>query len=198
MKKISRVELNLIIHRKLMHKATDERAETLNDVYQTLFKCGYVKSKLGFKNILIDTISEDFSTDSRAERLKDDIEFWYKQTDAQQNLNTTHKLTITEDGKKRLSDLANALKLDYTDFVNRASSANFANIDKFSKNKVCGIILYIQQYFDTDKEWRSAAADSIGYSTQYVSKKSEAKAKINELVDDYKNKNSVINVNKLA
>ena len=62
-------------------------------------------------------------------------------------------------------------------------------MNNFSKNKICGIILFIQGRIKTDKEWKKAAAESIGYSTQYVSKKSNSKQAIQELLDNYNNQN---------
>lgn len=183
MKSISRVKLNLIIHRDLLHKCTDARVEMLDGLYKQLSKDDVFKSKLGFKNILIDTISEDFSTDSRAERLKDDIEYWYQNSDAQQI-----KLAITRTDEELLYNLAQALKIDYVDLLNSVKSANFSSLKEkgFSKNEMCGIIFFIQGRIDTaDKEWKIAAAASIGYSVKYVSSKSNNKQKIQERLGEY-------------
>lgn len=180
MNSISRVKLNLIIHRDLLHKCTDARVEMLDGLYKQLSKDDVFKSKLGFKKKLIDTINEDFSHYPQIESLKEDVEYWYQHSDAQQI-----KLTITEQDKQLLYNLAQALKIDYADLLNSVSSANFSSLKDFSKNKICGIILFIQGRIKTDKEWKKAAAESIGYSTQYVSKKSNSKQTIQELLDNY-------------
>lgn len=180
MKSISRVELNLIILRDLLHKWTDARVEVLDSLYKQLSKDDVFKSKLGFKKKLIDTIDEDFAHYSQTEGLKEDVEYWYQHSDAQQI-----KLAITEQDKRLLYNLAQALKIDYADLLNSVSSANFSSLKDFSKNKICGIILFIQGRIKTDKEWKIAAAESIGYSTQYVSKKSNSKQAIQDLLDNY-------------
>lgn len=177
MKSISRVKLNLIIHRDLLHKWTDARIETLDGLYKQLSKDGYFKSKFEFKNKLIDTIDEDFSHYPQIESLKEDVEYWYQHSDAQKI-----KLTITGKDKELLYDLAQALKIDYVDLLNSVSHADFSSLKDFSKNKICGIIAFIQTHIDVaDKEWRKASAGSIGYSPQYVLKKIQSKQKIQEL-----------------
>lgn len=180
MKSISRVKLNLIIHRDLLHKCTDARVEMLDGLYKQLSQDDVFKSKLGFKKKLIETINEDFAHYSQMEGLKEDVEYWYQHSDAQQI-----KLAITWNDKVLLYKLAQALKIDYADLLNSVISANFSSLKDFSKNKICGIILFIQGRIKTDKEWKIAAAESIGYSTQYVSKKSNSKQAIQDLLDNY-------------
>ncbi len=184
MKSISRVKLNLIIHRDLLYKCTDARVEMLDGLYKQLSKDDVFKSKLGFKKKLIDTIDEDFSHYPQIESLKEDVEYWYQHSDAQQI-----KLDMTDKQIKMLCNLAHALKIDDFELLLCVSSANFSSLKDFSKNKICGIILFIQGRIKTDKEWKKAAAESIGYSTQYVSKKSNSKQAIQELLDNYNNQN---------
>lgn len=188
MKSISRVKLNLIIHRDLLHKCTDARVEMLDGLYEQLSKDDVFKSKLGFKKKLIETINEDFAHYSQMEGLKEDVEYWYQHSDAQKI-----KLAITGKDKELLYDLAQALKIDYVDLLNSVISANFSSLKEndFSKNKMCGIIFFIQGRLSikTDKEWKIAAAESIGYSAQYVSKKSNSKQAIQELLDKYNDQN---------
>ena len=71
MKSISRVKLNLIIHRDLLYKCTDARVEMLDGLYKQLSKDDVFKSKLGFKKKLIDTINEDFAHYPQMEGLKE-------------------------------------------------------------------------------------------------------------------------------
>lgn len=186
MKSISRVNLNLIIHRDLLHKCTDARIETLDGLYKKLSKKDVFKSKLGFKEKLIDTINDDFSHYPQIERLKENIEYWYQHSDAQHDKHhnaetpiiidkNSDKFVFTEDNTRSFQTIIQDEKLDkkitYNEFAVMAERADFT--DLLSKandghteisNKVCRIYYKIWKVFDdkeTKEKWKNAAQSKL-------------------------------------